>query len=400
MLIRLANTPRHYDWGSPSGISDLLGTRPSGLPEAELWFGTHGASPTWLVDHDEGYATLNELVFANPEQTVGNSDTVPFLLKVLAAGQPLSLQAHPSEAQAVAGFARENAAGLHLSDPVRNYRDAQSKPELIVAVSDEFVALSGFRRCATTVPLLEEIADHADSAALQTFVASFSAKGAASARDAFVWALQFLLDGSTDRDGLVEALVRVSTDPALDGNEAALIVRDLCLMYPTDPGLVVATLMNRVVLARNEALFLPAGNLHAYVRGVGIELMKASDNVLRGGLTNKHIDVAELIRVVDYSELVDPRLPPTEVSSHLTAFTPAGAGFRLFQYSNDDAGSLNRTTVQLASCAIGVVTSGTITVATASGSRTVSRGEALFISVDERDATIYGAGELFLACAV
>ena len=118
-----------------------------------MWFGTHGASPTWLVDHDEGYATLNEFVFANPSETVGNQDTVPFLLKVLAAGKPLSLQAHPSDEQAREGFARENAAGLHLADPQRNYRDNQAKPELIVSMCDEFVALSGFREFARTVTL-------------------------------------------------------------------------------------------------------------------------------------------------------------------------------------------------------------------------------------------------------
>lgn len=397
MLIRLANSPRHYEWGSTSAISDLLGTKPSGRPEAELWFGTHGASPTWLVDHDEGYATLNEFVFANPGETVGNQDTVPFLLKVLAAGRPLSLQAHPSDEQAREGFARENAAGLHLADPQRNYRDNQAKPELIVSMCDEFVALSGFREFAQTVTLLRDVAQRSDSLALARFVDDFEQRGHQSVADAFTWALAYLLSDSVGVQQLVAAMVAACSAPRQEANELVDTVRELAVLYPSDPGIMVATLLNRVVLGRSEALYLPAGNLHAYLRGIGIEIMRASDNVLRGGLTSKHIDIAELTRVVDCSELREPRMRPVATAPGLDTYAPLDAGFVLHHYRGASISDNSPVALPSAGCAIALCTNGSVTVTTASSTRVLARGESIFITVDERDVSLHGSGELFVA---
>lgn len=399
MLIRLANSPRHYDWGSTSAISDLLGTKPSGRPEAELWFGTHGASPTWLVDHDEGYATLNEFVFANPSETVGNQDSVPFLLKVLAAGKPLSLQAHPSDEQAREGFARENAAGLHLADPQRNYRDNQAKPELIVSMCDEFVALSGFREFARTVTLLRDVAQRSGSNPLSRFVDDLEQRGHQSVTDAFTWALTYLLSDSFEVQQLVATMVSACSALGHEANELVGTVRELAVLYPSDPGIMVATLLNRVVLGRSEALYLPAGNLHAYLRGIGIEIMRASDNVLRGGLTSKHIDIAELTRVVDASELREPRMRPIATAAGLDTYAPTGAGFVLHHYRGASNSENSPVALPASGCAIALCTSGSVTVTTASSSRVLARGESIFITVDERDVSLHGSGELFVATA-
>lgn len=399
MLIRLANSPRHYDWGSTSAISDLLGTKPSGRPEAELWFGTHGGSPTWLVDHDEGYATLNEFVFANPSETVGTQDTVPFLLKVLAAGRPLSLQAHPSDEQAREGFARENASGLNLADPRRNYRDNQAKPELIVSMCDEFVALSGFREFTKTVALLRDVAERSMSATITQFVDHFERRGERAATDAFTWAMSYLLNNSSEVQALVADMVTACSSRTDEASELVLTVRELAELYPSDPGIMVATLLNRVVLGRSEALYLPAGNLHAYLRGIGIEVMRASDNVLRGGLTSKHIDIAELTRVIDARELPEPRMRAIQTGAGLNTYAPPGAGFVLHHYRGAQISSDQPVVLSAMGCAIALCTTGSVTVTTATSSRVLARGESIFITVDERNVSLQGTGELFVATA-
>ena len=398
-MIRLANSPRHYQWGSTTGISDLLGTRPSGRPEAELWFGTHGASPTWLVDHTDGYATLNEYVYANPRATVAHGDTVPFLLKVLAAGEPLSLQAHPSSEQARAGFARENAAGLSFNDSRRNYRDDQPKPELIVAVSEQFVALSGFRPLNTTLRLFDEIAQLSASSVLAGFIDNLRSSASQGTKAALEWALDFSLRMTDTAAPCVVELVELTSKPRLDENEIALTVRDLAKFHPRDSGVLVAALLNRVVLARGEALYLPAGNIHAYVRGVGIELMNASDNVLRGGLTVKNVDVDELTHVADFTELVEPRLAPSKTAPGLTLFAPDDASFRLSWYQGSENSDQKSVPLEINNCAILLCTAGALTVTSAVASLAVRRGEAVFISVNESDVTINGSGEAFIATA-
>ncbi|MBK5238529.1 MAG: mannose-6-phosphate isomerase, class I, partial [Actinomycetales bacterium] len=155
MFVRLENTPRDYAWGSTTAIADLLGREPSGGPEAELWLGTHEGSPTRIADPKQvgGYLTLADWVATKPELRIG------FLLKILAADHPLSLQTHPSIAQAREGYAREDAAGVPLTSPTRNYKDRNHKPELIVALSPTFDALCGFRPREETLRVLREFTE-------------------------------------------------------------------------------------------------------------------------------------------------------------------------------------------------------------------------------------------------
>ena len=298
MFVEITNEPRDYAWGSSTAIAELQGRPPSGRPEAEVWYGTHPSSPARLVGRD---GTLLDVV-----------GELPFLLKILAAATPLSLQAHPTTEQAQEGFARENAAGIPIDAPNRNYKDPYAKPEMIYALSDEFRALCGFRPVAET---------RADLAAGGVGHLLPELRSDADIRPVFEW----LLSGDPD----VAAVVAEVSAAAFDApGDSWRTVRGLGDHFAGDPGIVIALLLHTVVLRRGEALYLPAGNIHAYQEGLGIELMGASDNVLRGGLTTKHVDVAELLSVLDFRALPAPRLLPS-VSGGVAEFAPEGSGLCL-----------------------------------------------------------------------
>jgi mannose-6-phosphate isomerase len=252
---------KHYDWGDREYLAKLLGHRPDGQPWAELWLGTHRSGPARLVDG----TALSEV-----------TGELPYLLKVLAAARPLSLQTHPNAEQAVAGF----AAGRYVDD--------SAKPELLCALT-EFEALCGLRPGDETVALLDTLGDGA--AALRAIVAD-SGPGAA---------LEALYTDALDPVTIIEACHH-STTPE------ARWVRRLDAMYPGQPSVAAALLLHLVHLKPGEAIGLGAGNLHAYLHGCGVELMAASDNVVRAGLTTKAVDVDEVLRIVDREPLSDPVL--------------------------------------------------------------------------------------------
>jgi mannose-6-phosphate isomerase len=309
---RLANTVRAYDWGSATAIPEILGLEPTGEPAAELWMGTHPGAPSRLAGDDRQPAdqTLADLVADDPEAALGadlagrTGPRLPFLFKVLAAERALSIQAHPSPEQAAAGFSRENDEGVPLDAPNRNYKDDQAKPELICALG-RFEALCGFAPAARIEARLR-VLQEAGANGLDDLLDLVTAGGdAGESQEA---AIRWLLEQQPERHAsAVSSAALAGTgnqDPSL-----ALLSR-LQEQYPGDPGVLVSLLMNHVVLAAGEALYLPAGNLHAYVAGVGMELMNASDNVLRGGLTSKHIDVPELLTVLDTAPGEPPVLLP------------------------------------------------------------------------------------------
>lgn len=318
MFLAITNTPRPYAWGSASAIANLLGTTPSGGPEAELWLGAHPGSPSVIVDPTRagGASTLAEWIAADPGTALGrfaDAGRLPFLLKILAAAHPLSLQAHPTIEQARAGFARENALGIPVDAADRNYKDAFPKPELIFALSPTFDALCGFRPLAEVRDLLELLlsldaqTEDPQPQPLEDLLdflfgpSSSSSSPDVSLRAVFEWLISSG-SGVPTLVSLVTRLAPLSADPSL-ATAAALAAE-----YPDDPGIVISLLLNRVTLARGEALYLPSGNIHAYLDGLGVELMAASDNVLRGGLTPKHIDVPELVSVLDFTPVPVPYL--------------------------------------------------------------------------------------------
>jgi len=303
--MRLLRSPiRRYAWGSRSVIAALQGRPvPSPEPEAELWVGAHPGDPS--VVEPEG-ASLAELISEAPARVLGEEvlarfgRRLPFLMKLLAADAPLSLQAHPDAGQAAAGFAAEEAAGVPRDAPQRRYADPYHKPELLVAVS-EFHALCGFREPAATAERLAGLR----VPALDPVVGALGEGDLAGA-------VRWLLTHPEPAE-LVEAVVAAPGAPRLVGELAAA--------YPEDVGVVVALLLNHVTLRPGEAIFMPAGNLHAYLHGTGVEIMAASDNVLRGGLTPKHVDVPELLRVLRFAPLAEPVRRPEPVA-------PGGGGAR------------------------------------------------------------------------
>jgi mannose-6-phosphate isomerase len=286
----LRGVPQHYDWGSPTAIPELLAIAPDGRPWAELWFGTHHGGAASIL-HDGRWAPLAEV-----------AGDLPYLTKLLAAERPLSLQAHPSAAQAAEGFAREEAGGVALGDPVRVYCDRRPKPEVLIALSP-FDALCGFRPVDETADLLTSAGPVAASLGDRL-------RGEGIAR-----LVTEAMTRSPDRQLLAECVA----SPAY-GHLSPLVQR-----YPDDPALTVALLLHHVVLEPGEAIYLPAGNLHAYLSGLGLEVMGSSDNVVRGGFTRKHVDVVELLRVLDATPIESP-----VVRADLDgAYATPGAPFRV-----------------------------------------------------------------------
>ncbi|QYB00074.1 mannose-6-phosphate isomerase, class I (plasmid) [Rhodococcus sp. USK10] len=303
---RLHGAIRSYEWGSRTLLAELTGRpSPSDRPEAELWLGAHPADPA-RVDDAGSDISLLDVISADPFGQLGAANAsrfrgrLPFLLKVLAAEDPLSLQAHPNSTQAREGFERENANGVPLDSPARNYKDDHHKPELVVALT-KFEALAGFRDVRRTVALLRALDVEELDRCAQQLEAQTSSSGV---RALFTQWITGDEHPATLITGVVEAC-RQYLSTERDGAEGefaaeAQTALDLGVKYPNDPGVLISLLLNRITLEPGEGLFLAAGNLHAYLRGAAVEIMANSDNVLRGGLTPKHVDVPELLKVLDF----------------------------------------------------------------------------------------------------
>ncbi|NYT94124.1 mannose-6-phosphate isomerase, class I [Salinispora sp. H7-4] len=374
---------RNYAWGSRSAIATLQGRpTPSPEPEAELWLGAHPGAPA-SVDRDGARVSLVELLSAEPGHWLGQQVVdrfgvrLPFLLKVLAADAPLSLQAHPDPEQARAGHAADAAREAGQ----RNYVDPFHKPELLVALTP-MEALCGFRAPAESaevlaafgVPSLEPVV-----AALRT--------GAAGLADAVRLLLTFPAD---QRAGLVAAVAAA----ALDTPDARL-ARSLADSYPGDPGVLVALLLNWVRIAPGEAIWMPAGNLHAYLRGTGVEIMAASDNVLRGGLTPKRIDVDELLRVLRFEVLDDPVVRAVPVAPGLVCWPVPVDDFALHQVQ---VGSDRpEVTVPLVGPRVVLCSAGALTVDDGAGPVELGPGQAAVSPAAAGALRIVGTGEAYVA---
>ena len=367
-LIPLTNTPRDYAWGQIDGVARTLGWEPTGGPEAELWLGAHPLSPS----RSAGPTQWHDLA----EWERDSGAPLPYLLKLLSAASPLSLQAHPTPAQAAEGFEREQAAGLPLAARERNYKDPNAKPELIVAVADGFEALCGFRPVAQTLALIDALVEASDS---PVSLVPWRDAASAGVREGFAW----LLSGTAD------------VDAAQSHPRRFELVDRLSRQFPGDPGILVAQMLHHVTLAAGEALWLPAGNIHAYLRGTGVELMGPSDNVLRGGLTPKHVDRAELQRVLDFTPGPVSRLAPRERGENVVAYRPAsvpsgaGVGFELLLVTGD-------ATVRTGSPAIALTVEGTFSLTSEGADAAADRGAIVFVDAPA-ELRVTGAGRLFIA---
>jgi mannose-6-phosphate isomerase len=294
----LKNTIQNYAWGSLTAIPELLGEqKPSLEPMAELWMGAHPKAPS-LVNCEGQWQLLTELIAKYPQEILGNNaalafdDKLPYLFKVLAAAKPLSIQAHPSLNQAREGFEKEVERGIAMDAPNRNYKDDNHKPECICALSP-FWALSGFRNISEILFLMEKSCPVGLSRELDTLKKHPDSLGL---KDFFTGLMT--MDSPRKKQVVAEA-VR-NANQYSDQDLAFYWMTRLSDEYPNDIGIFGPLLLNLIGLNPGEALFLPAGELHAYLEGVGLELMANSDNVLRGGLTPKYVDVPELLKVLSF----------------------------------------------------------------------------------------------------
>ena len=303
---QLDSPVRHYPWGSRTVIPELLGLpSPAAEPYAELWMGAHPDAPSVLPDGRR----LDDAIAAEPAALLGPAvrerfgDRLPFLMKVLAADRPLSLQAHPTTAQAEAGYAAEEAAGVPHDDPTRTFKDPFHKPELLLAITP-VEALCGFRPVQESLHCLAKLQ-------LPELMPTIAALARGGLRAAIP---QLLALSARRRESLVRAVAaRAAAFVAAHDPEFINTYRwaaTLADTYPGDPGVVISLMCNHLTLSPGEAVFLPAGNLHAYLSGAGVEVMASSDNVLRGGLTSKHVDLAALIEVLDFTDGKVPVLHP------------------------------------------------------------------------------------------
>jgi mannose-6-phosphate isomerase len=377
--VELLDSPiRKYAWGSHTAIATLQGRpSPTTEPEAELWMGAHPASPSRLAVSG---TSLVDSIAADPAKMLGEANVerfgarLPFLLKVLAAAQPLSLQAHPTLEQARAA----HAAG-HPS-----YVDAWHKPEMLVALTD-FDALCGFRDPAAAARDLAALG----VARLKPTIDALSQPDVAKALHDAVRGLLSTPDAELVADVVAACRPRAAEQPAY-----ALVV-SLAEQYAGDTGVIVATLLNRLRLSPAEAVWMPAGNLHAYLRGVGVEIMAASDNVLRGGLTPKHVDVEELLRVLRFEVLDDPVTRPESLSPALWAYPVPVPDFALHRAVVDAATPAVR--LPGGGPRIVLCTRGSVRVDDGAVPVTLTQGQAAFAPATRPELSVSGSGEAFQA---
>jgi mannose-6-phosphate isomerase len=393
----LRNTVQPYAWGSPTAIPQLLGVdNPEGTPQAELWMGAHPTAPSRLTRSGRE-VPLDQVIAAAPEFELGEATAerfnrrLPFLLKVLAARKALSIQLHPDRPQAEAGFAAEEARGVPRNARERVYVDDWPKPEVLCALTP-FEVLAGLRPAAQAA----EILDLLDVAALAAVTDDLRSdpKPATVAR-----ALAALLSWQeAERAALVADVVNAAGRLAAGPSEfrtAYEAVGRMAQDHPGDIGLVCSLLMNHAVVQPGQALFMGAGGIHAYIRGTGVELMANSDNVIRAGLTPKHIDVPELVRVLD-PEVAVPILTARQVGAGIEEFETLVPEFRLRRLTVDSATSplampgdgLPRILLCVEGAAM--ATSGDQTLE-------LRRGQSCYLSAADVHVTLTGDATLFLA---
>jgi mannose-6-phosphate isomerase len=325
----MENPVRHYDWGSRTAIPALLGRPvPAERPQAELWMGAHPSAPSQVYFEDGTCLPLPQWIAGRPKAVLGEGvarrfqGRLPFLFKVLAAAEPLSIQAHPDAEQAREGFERENAAGIATDARERNYRDPSAKPELLCAIRP-FWALRGFRPVREIVDLLEGLAD---GGALAGLIEELKQRPDPDGLKRFyrnLMTMEHDRPGAAVEPAVAAARRRAGRDPAFDW------IVQLHDKYRGDAGVLSPALLNLVKLEPGEAMFLPAGELHAYLEGFGVEIMANSDNTLRGGLTPKHVDVPELLRVLKFVPSRPEILTPEETATGEKVYASPAEEFRL-----------------------------------------------------------------------
>ena len=370
MLSRISGVTKNYDWGSKDLIPDYFGLDASSKPIAEIWFGTH---PLGESETLEGHKPLSEEL----------GKQLSFLVKLLSAERALSIQVHPNSQQAKDGFHYEQAAGIALDDPARNYKDDSHKPEALIALT-RFEALCGFR---PRVDLIQVFTEFGNSEPDFASLAKKLNDGAPLAE---------IFESLIANTELAKRFAE-SVDPSQSNsiaNKSRELVEKLLTQFPGDTGALVALMLNEVSLEAGEAIYLPAGNIHAYLSGLGLEVMAASDNVLRSGLTSKHVDVAEVLKLADFSELGDPKVKPKKLAEGLIEYPVDCSEFRV--YRAEVSGKSLLADLELPASAMVVCTAGEVAVSTSLEEREVlTKAEVVFAS-GAKKLSLSGSGTAFV----
>ena len=409
--MRLTNPIQEYAWGSQTAIYLTFGWPTTGRPAAELWLGAHDsapsmvaaarteAQPSYLLDQPVTGRALGELIGREPQTMLGSvvadeyGPRLPYLLKVLSANRALSLQVHPRAHVARAGYARENARGVAPGSPHRNYRDPSHKPEMLVALTD-FEGLCGFRRPRRILELLEGLAGDTVARMRQTLTADPNAKGIERALGQAL-ALRETDCGrdlaatvSSIRDAVAAA--RTQGTRISRGHLAAITLSE---QYPGDPGALVSLMLNRVSLKPGEGVYLGAGQIHAYLSGLGVEIMASSDNVLRAGLTPKRVDIPELMAITDFAPAAATRPTLRAAPGGLTQYRSPAAEFALL------IGEITvPTPVVQSGPRIVLCLSGTLTLTTDLGERLdLAPGQSVFCPHGVGALQLAGTGSVVVA---
>jgi mannose-6-phosphate isomerase len=398
-VYRLENTVRDYPWGSKTLMAEYLGRTPSGSPEAELWLGAHPGAPS-LAGRDGRHTRLDDLIAADPKAMLGHSsrsvfgDKLPFLMKVLAADAPLSLQVHPTAQQAADGFTAEEASGIPVDGLNRNYKDSNHKPEMILALT-EFDALCGFRPAAEAAAIFKALVSAFTTGGCEAPQILSQTQAVLSGGDeshAIGEAFAGLIRGGEDVSSAVDAVARQLSAGIPEGafSDALRTAELLSRFYPGDPGVLVSLMLNTVHLQPGESVYLPAGNIHAYLRGLGIEVMASSDNVLRGGLTGKHVDVDELLKTVDFTPLPVPALTPARPREGQQIWQPPFEEFELHRV--ELAPGSSGIDFPAGAPLVVLAAAGAAVAASPCQSLELRRGESLFVRAEDGPFTLQAAG--------
>ena len=399
-IYRLTNQLQHYAWGSTTAIPALLGAVGDGRPVAEMWLGAHALGPSMAdavpaPDATPGPRALPDLLRAEPDRLLGRSvveaygPRLPYLLKVLAAAEPLSLQVHPKPHVARAGYSHENAAGLALEAAERNFKDDQHKPEMLVALTP-FEGLCGFRRPARILALLDGLDGDTVAQMRSALQARPTADGVRAAFEVALAAREG--DCTADLTRTIDS-IRARLDRGESTSRGDQTAVDLAKSFPGDPGALVSLMLNRVSLAPGQAVFLGAGEVHAYLSGVGIEIMASSDNVLRAGLTAKRVDVDVLLRCASFV----PRPPEHPVlraePGGLTGYRPPVEEFALVYGEVRGEALITHTGPRIALCLDGELEIHGLLGPVVR----VAPGESVFVGHDAGQVTLVGAGSVVVA---
>jgi mannose-6-phosphate isomerase len=370
MLSRITGVTKNYDWGSKELTPNFFGLEQSPNPIAEIWFGTHPMGESAVAKSGD---SLSEHIGSH----------LSFLVKILSAERALSIQVHPNSQQAKDGFNLEQAQGVLIDDPKRNYKDSSHKPEALVALT-QFRALCGFR---PRLELIQIFSEFAKSESAFEPLAQALIKGANLSE---IFELQI---ANTD---LARRFLKTVANPQADplAASARALVEQLLAQFPDNTGALVAIMLNEVSLEPGEAIYLPAGNIHAYLSGLGIEVMAASDNVLRCGLTSKHVDVAEVLKLADFSELSEPKVRANKLAEGLVEYPVECSEFRI--YKVEVSGKNLLADLDLPSSAIVVCTAGEVAVSTSLDEREVLRKSEVVFASGAKKLSLSGSGTAFL----